>query len=64
MGVDINSIIVIYNKVEDLKNESFVSYIFDRVFYLNEILLFVEKKCMLRVFDIFNFLFIDIKRMV
>lgn len=63
-GVDTNSTIATYNKVEDLKNESFVSYILDRVLHLNEILSSVEKKCMSRAFDIFNFPFTDIKRMV
>ena len=64
MGMDINSINANYNKVEDLKNDSFVSYVLDRVLHLNEILSSVEKKCMSRAFDIVNFPVSDIKRMV
>lgn len=52
------------NKVEDLKNDVVLNYVLNRVLHLNDVLSSVDKKCISRSFDIFNFPFSDIKRMV
>lgn len=55
---------VFADSVEDLKSETVLNYTLNRVLHLNDVLSTVEKKCTSRAFDIFNFPFSDVKRMV
>lgn len=52
------------DKVEDLQNDAVLNYTLNRVLYLREVLTSVDKKCNSRAFDILNFPFSDIKKMV
>ena len=58
-GIDVHS-----GRLEDLKRDTLLNYTLSRVLHLNEVFTSVEKKCTSRAFDIFNFPFSDIKRMV
>lgn len=52
------------DKVEDLQNDAVLNYTLNRVLYLREVLTSVDKKCNSRAFDILNFPFSDIKKIV
>ena len=55
---------VFADRVQSLISETVLNYTLNRVFHLNDVLSTVGKKCTSRAFDIFNFPFSDVKRMV
>ena len=55
---------VFADRVEDLKSDAVLNYTLNRVLHLTDVLTSIEKKCTSRAFDILNFPFSDVKRMV